>query len=125
MTTPNKRVVSPTVTRRHPKAGCGSTTAAHANRAALESLPHLVTRLTALWGYVECQPYLRRLIVAGPERENRSGFPRAVLDELVFLEELWASFQSELLRETLSQTQRDQLAFAEQRRALEKAWDGR
>ena len=125
MTTPDKRVVPATVTRRHAKASSERTTVAHADRAALESLPHLVTRLTALWGYVECQPYLRRLIVAGPERENRSGFPRAVLDELVFLEELWASFQSDLLRETLSETQRDQLAFAERRRALEKAWDGR
>ena len=121
----NKRVVSPSLTRPLPSAGNKSTSVAHEERAALESLPHLVTRLTALWGYVECQPYLRHLIVAGPERESRSGFPRAVLDELVFLEELWTSFQPDLLRETLSQTQRDQLAFAEQRRALEKAWDGR
>ena len=122
---PNKRVVSPNLTRRLLQASADSTPEEHSERAALESLPHLVTRLTALWGYVECQPYLRRLIVAGPERETRSGFPGAVLDELIFLEELWAGSQAQLLRETLSETQRDQLEFVEQRRALEKAWDGR
>lgn len=122
---PNKRVVSPTDARRILKPGSEPACEEQSERAAVECLPHLVTRLTALWGYVECQPYLRRLIVAGPEREDRAGFPREVLDELVFLEELWASFQPELLRERLSQTQRDQLAFAEQRRALEKAWDAR
>ena len=62
---PNKRVVPPTDARRILKPESGSTREDKSERAAVESLPHLVTRLTALWGYVECQPYLRRLIVAG------------------------------------------------------------
>ena len=121
----SKRVLSPTEARRISKADSEATPEPQGERAAVESLPHVVTRLTALWGYVECQPYLRRLIVAGPEREDRAGFPSAILDELVFLEELWTGFEAELLRERLSQTQRDQLAFAERLRAVEKAWDAR
>lgn len=55
-------------------------------KAALEELPRVCEQIKLLWFYPECENLLDKLII--DERGNRSGFPREVMDELLFLARL-------------------------------------
>jgi len=50
----------------------------------LESFPHIVKRLTELWGTADCLVYMQNLL-ADNRGGTRSGFPQAVAEELLML----------------------------------------
>ncbi len=62
-------------------------------RAALEAYPHIVEAVCIFWGGRECDTYLSKLVI--DTRGGRRGFPREVMDELLFLTEV-ATIQSGL-----------------------------
>lgn len=55
----------------------------HVTSALEEGYPHLLSKITAIWGEPECVPYLRKLIV--DDRGSRQGFPFEVMSELLVL----------------------------------------
>ncbi|KAF7598034.1 MAG: hypothetical protein CGU28_15040 [Candidatus Dactylopiibacterium carminicum] len=55
-----------------------------AKPTSLEDLPHLATRLEALWGTRECQVFLYELL-RDNRQGTRQGFPLAIVDEILLL----------------------------------------
>ena len=55
-----------------------------ASSETIERMPHIIAELERLWGTVECQAYLHKLL-----RDNRDGtrqgFPLAVIDDILCL----------------------------------------
>lgn len=91
-------------------------------RAALESLPHIVNALTAIWGYHECSNYLRKLLVIDTARDNRQGFSREAFEELAFLYRLVQENRSSLVQEVMPKAQRDELTHRERLMQIESAY---
>ncbi|MDH3282321.1 MAG: hypothetical protein OEQ18_14490 [Gammaproteobacteria bacterium] len=54
---------------------------------ALERMPHLATRIRALWGHAEFELYISRLLMESRDG-NRQGLPWDAAQELLFLVEL-------------------------------------
>ena len=55
--------------------------------AALEAMPHLVERISFLWGKAECEPFINRLILDSRDGA-RQGLPWEAAQDLMFLAEL-------------------------------------
>ncbi|MBS1209006.1 MAG: hypothetical protein H6R19_1404 [Proteobacteria bacterium] len=51
---------------------------------SLEDMPHILTKLTELWGKRECQAYLHSLL-RDNRQGTRQGFPLAIVDEILML----------------------------------------
>lgn len=92
------------------------------SQAALEAMPHVVSALTAMWGYHECSTYLRKLMVIDTQRSTRQGFSREAFDELVFLYRLIQDNRRSLVKETMPKIQRDELTHRERLMRIESAY---
>lgn len=92
------------------------------SRAAIETMPHVVDALTAMWGYHECSNYLRKLMVIDTQRPNRQGFSRAAFDELVFLYRLVQDNRGSFVKETIPKVQLDELRHRERLMRVEAAY---
>ncbi|HEY4372003.1 MAG TPA: hypothetical protein VGN52_08765 [Burkholderiales bacterium] len=55
----------------------------HVTSPLEDGYPHLLAKISAIWGEPECIPYLRKLIV--DDRGSRQGFPFEVMSELLVL----------------------------------------
>lgn len=124
----DKRVIPPVLSRAIIGAANNTSRGAnspsnHDQKAALEGFPHVIEPLTSMWGYLEARAFLERLLLTGPDRENRKGFPPETHEELMFLYNLAVNYQDLLLREKLSQTQLDELAHQEKLRRTNVTWN--
>lgn len=67
--------------------GTDGTEGGAATATRLEQIPHISTHIQAAWGTIECRDYLRMLLLDNRGGE-RTGFPVAVVTDILLLEEV-------------------------------------
>lgn len=72
--------------------------------SAVERYPHVLARLDAFWGYPEFLDYMES-IIQDTRNAVRKGFPKDVMDELMFLQDLYRSQMHTINRMKLTDSQ--------------------
>ena len=72
--------------------------------SAIERYPHVMEKLQLFWGYPEFLDYLKSIIEDDRNRV-RNGFPIDVINELVFLYNIYLDEMESVLKEKLTESQ--------------------